>query len=130
MDAPAFPIHSFIWKVASRCNLNCTYCYVYNRSDHRWRRQPKLMSVTTARRAAQRVRDHCERHGKHDAAIIFHGGEPLLGGLGHIAELVETIEGVFEHSAVHLRLGMQSNGLLFTPEIGDFMLAHGMSMGV
>lgn len=129
-DAPAHPVHSFIWKVNSRCNLNCTYCYVYNRSDSRWREQPRRMSVATARRTAERIREHCELHGKHDAGIVFHGGEPLLGGVDHLSALVGAIEDVFAGSSVRPRIGMQSNGLLFTPEIGDFMLAHGMSMGI
>jgi uncharacterized protein len=88
------------------------------------------MSAPTARRAAERVREHCERHEKHDVAIIFHGGEPLLGGLDHLQTLVEVIESIFVGSSVRAHIGMQSNGLLFTPEIGDFMLAHNVSIGV
>ncbi len=88
------------------------------------------MSAATALQAAKRIRDHCERHEKVDVAIVFHGGEPLLGGLGHLVELVDAIEAAFRGSSVRVHLGMQSNGLLFRPEIGDFMLEHGMSMGI
>ena len=46
---PILPFHTFIWKIASRCNLNCTYCFVYNMADQRWREQPAFMSDAVAR---------------------------------------------------------------------------------
>jgi uncharacterized protein len=124
------PFHTYIWKVASRCNINCSYCYVYNLEDQRWRRQPKLMSKEVAHRAAMRIRGHCEAHGKREAAIVFHGGEPLLGGVRHLEMLTTTISEVFAGSGIDLKVGMQSNGLLFTPQIGDLLVQRGVSIGV
>src|SRR4051812_26690166 len=92
MNEPVVPFHTFLWKVASRCNLNCTYCYVYNSADRRWSRQPKLMSEKVARQVAVRLREHLEAHGKTDATVNFHGGEPLLGGIDHLRMLVGVIE--------------------------------------
>ena len=43
-----FPINEFIIKIASRCNLNCTYCYEYNQGDDSWKRASKFMSLDTA----------------------------------------------------------------------------------
>ncbi len=129
-DAPLLPFHTFLWKIASRCNLNCSYCYVYNLADARWRDQPGLMSEETARQTAVRMREHLAKHGKRDASIIFHGGEPLLGGLHHLKLLARVISETFSGSGINLAVGMQSNGLLFSPEIGDFMLDVGMSIGV
>jgi uncharacterized protein len=127
---PIVPFHTYLWKIASRCNLNCTYCYVYNRGDSRWRRQPKFMTDEVAYQTATRMREHCEAHEKESASIIFHGGEPLLGGLDHLMRLAGIIAEVFADSETKLTVGMQSNGLLFTPEIGDFMRRAGISVGV
>lgn len=124
------PFHTFLWKVASRCNLNCSYCYVYNLGDDRWREQPHFMSETVARQVSQRILDHCRAHGKEHFRVVFHGGEPLLGGLSHIEALVTILESTFADSGIRFNVGMQSNGLLFTEAIGDFMLKHRMSVGV
>ncbi|HEV8673608.1 MAG TPA: FxsB family cyclophane-forming radical SAM/SPASM peptide maturase [Methylomirabilota bacterium] len=124
------PFHTFLWKIASRCNLNCTYCYVYNSADSRWRDQPSLMSERAARQTAARIREHCEAHGKRSASIVFHGGEPLLGGLAHLEMLTTVIADTLGGTGLKLSVGIQSNGLLFDREIGDLMLARGMSIGV
>lgn len=124
------PFHTFLWKIASRCNLDCTYCYVYHSADQRWRLQPKFMPQEVARQIARRMREHLEAHDKHDAVIVFHGGEPLLGGTEHLAMLVSTIREAFDGYEAKISIGMQSNGLLFTQEIGDFMLRERMNVGI
>jgi uncharacterized protein len=122
------PFHTFLWKIASRCNINCTYCFVYNSADSLWREQPRFMSEKIARQTALRIREHCEYHNKTDIAITFHGGEPLLGGLKHLRMLVSVIEEILPDLKIHL--GMQSNGLLFTEEIGDFCLEKKIKIGI
>jgi len=83
-----------------------------------------------ARQTALRIREHCESHDKHDAHITFHGGEPLLGGVQHLEMLSSVIAETFADSGINVGISMQSNGLLFTPEIGDLMLARRISMGI
>lgn len=129
-EPPSLPFHTYLWKTASRCNLNCTYCYVYNSSDNRWRDQPNFMSLETARQTALRMREHLEQNDKKDASIVFHGGEPLLGGPSHLRQLVYTIADVFKGTDIKISLGVQTNLLLFSPEIGDFLSDVGMSVGV
>lgn len=130
LAAVPVPFHSFVVKISSRCNLDCSYCFIYNRADDRWRRQPGLMSAAVMRQTALRIREHCDRHGKASVSIIFHGGEPLLGGVRHLDELATTVGDVFADSEIEISLGMQSNGMLFDTAIGDLMLARGMSIGV
>lgn len=122
------PFHTFLWKIASRCNINCTYCFVYNSADSLWRTQPGFMSEKVARQTALRIHEHCDHHGKSDIAITFHGGEPLLGGLKHLRMLVSVIEEILPD--LKISLGMQSNGLLFTEEIGDFFLEKRINIGI
>ena len=40
-------IDTVLVKLASRCNLNCDYCYVYQMGDESWRNQPKRMTGGT-----------------------------------------------------------------------------------
>ena len=40
-------IDTVLLKVASRCNLDCSYCYVYNLGDNSWRAMPKFMALET-----------------------------------------------------------------------------------
>jgi len=124
------PFHSYILKIASRCNLNCSYCYVYNLADDRWRSQPPLMTAGVARQAAARIREHAFQNSQTHVNIVLHGGEPMIGGLHHLRQVIEAIEGIFEDTGIQLHIGAQTNLLLFTPEIGSYFLDHGVSMGV
>jgi uncharacterized protein len=127
---PVTPIHSYVLKIASRCNLNCSYCFVYNAADQSWKQQPKKMSLDVVRQIALRVRQHAERYGMDSVSIILHGGEPLLAGRDHLDTIFEEFEQCFADSTVTLGFGMQSNGLLFSPEIGDVLLKHGATIGI
>ena len=69
----------FIIKLASRCNLNCTYCYVYNKADTTWRGRPAHMSVETFQATIERMREHCLASGQRAVSVVFHGGEPTPG---------------------------------------------------
>lgn len=124
------PFHTFLWKVASRCNLDCTYCYVYNSVDQRWRLQPKLMSREVARQIAYRMREHLESYDKKDCLVTFHGGEAMLGGVEHLRMLASVLAEELAGSDVEYRISMQSNGTLFTTEIGDLMLEHKITTGI
>src|SRR4051794_26066398 len=73
-------VTTFILKIASRCNLNCTYCYVYNKGDTSYLRHPQRMSTEVAVATLGRIRQHCIRHSLPRVELIFHGGEPLLAG--------------------------------------------------
>ena len=43
------PFRQFILKIHSRCNLSCTYCYVYEMADRGWPDLPKRMDPAIAR---------------------------------------------------------------------------------
>src|SRR5690349_18876814 len=85
MDLQTLPVSDLkckllVLKVASRCNLNCTYCYMYNLGDTTYMKQPKVMSDDVVDNLIARVKKHCHMHGIDVFDFNFHGGEPLLAG--------------------------------------------------
>ncbi|HLU71594.1 MAG TPA: FxsB family cyclophane-forming radical SAM/SPASM peptide maturase [Nonomuraea sp.] len=96
-------------KVNSRCDLSCTYCYVYEMADQSWRAQPVRMTPATASRVAARVAEHVRTHGLPSVELILHGGEPLLAGPDLLAHLVTaTRDAVGGAARVGARI--QTNG--------------------
>jgi uncharacterized protein len=124
--APA-PMRSFICKVASRCDLDCDYCYVYRHADQTWRQQPPFMSLDVARALGVRIREHCETHSLTVVDVIFHGGEPLLAGLAHLRLLCDLIR---ESAAVEVRFRMQTNGVRFDDAALRFCQEYGFLVGL
>lgn len=130
LDTKLVPFHTFILKIASRCNLNCTYCFVYNSADSSWKSQPQFMSESVVSKTAYRMLEHCKLHDKKDLEIVFHGGEPLLGGVSHLSMLTSVIKETFFGSGIKVKLSMQTNGLLLNPQICEFMKAEKIRTGI
>lgn len=108
-------ISCFLLKVASRCNLNCDYCYMYQHADQSWKKQPKFMSFDTVKNLASRINSYCIENGIKNIVVVFHGGEPLLYGVKKIISIKQTIEKLcFEN--VDIDFSMQTNGVLLDEE--------------
>lgn len=124
------PLNEFIFKVESRCNLNCDYCYVYNLGDESWRTAPRFMTPAVAKSAAERIRQHAVDHGVPGVGISFHGGEPLLRGVGPLRQLHGIIDDALGDVAVEYSL--QTNATLVTEEIArelaDMQIRVGVSL--
>ena len=89
LDPPVFS--SFLLKVASRCNLACDYCYVYQHGDDSWRDMPKLMSRDTIEHVVQQVTEYFTKTPVPESTFVFHGGEPLLWGAERIASTADLL---------------------------------------
>ncbi len=105
----------FILKVASRCNLNCSYCYVYNKGDNTWQSRPSIMPAAVFTAAVGRIRRSCQLSGQTVAQIVFHGGEPCLAGAARLkAWCREMRDGLRGVAAPHFAI--QTNGTLIDEE--------------
>jgi radical SAM/SPASM domain FxsB family protein len=105
------PIDTFIVKVASRCNLACSYCYEFFAYDQSWRTRPSKMNVDTARQIGKRVGEHAIANDLRRVSVLLHGGEPLLVGIEQLEQLLSAMtEGV--EGRTEIRLGLQTNGVL------------------
>lgn len=121
------PFYTFLIKIASLCNLNCSYCYVYQTPDDSWKWKPKLLEKDIAQQIATRIQEHVSEHDLNDVTIVFHGGEPLLAGVGRLKELVQIISSTIR---CKIHWGMQTNGTLLDKNIIEFLFENNFQIGI
>lgn len=119
----------FVFKVASRCNLNCSYCYVYNKGDSSWRSRPTFMPDEVFDAGLERIHDWCLSTGQPRVDILFHGGEPLLVGPERLhnwcARATEGLRGVAQTT-----FSLQTNATLINEDWITVFLMHDIQIGI
>jgi uncharacterized protein len=124
-----WPFRQFLFKVHSRCNLSCDYCYVYEMADQSWRSRPVTMSTEVVAQAATRIADHVSRHNLDEIRVILHGGEPLMAGQEFFVNLATTVREAIPPECT-LEFGMQTNAVLLDESFLDVLLAQRIRVGV
>jgi len=128
-DEAHVPPLSFVLKVVSRCNLNCSYCYVYNKGDETWRDRPGFISDDVFRAALERIRSYCYRSGQETTHLTFHGGEPCLAGperFGRWCRMATEVLG----NTVSPRLAVQTNATLLDQRWMKVFVEHDVTVSV
>lgn len=130
-SAPAGPVpfRTFILKVANRCNIDCDYCFVFNSKDQVARRLPARMDLAVAEATARRIGEHACAHGLRTVHVVLHGGEPLLVGTGHMADLLETVRSGVP-SGTRVLFELQTNGTLLSGAWLDLFERYEVAVGV
>jgi len=119
-------IDTVLLKVASRCNIDCRYCYVYNMGDSGWSRMPKQMSRETCRATAAALAGLAREQGR-SFAVVLHGGEPLLLGAAKLGYAISTLR---EALPADCAVSIQTNGILISREILDLCSAARVTLSV
>jgi uncharacterized protein len=128
-ESDARLVTEYVLKVASRCDLACDHCYVYDDPEQVWLRQPPRMELAVAQLAATRIAEHAARHGLARVAVILHGGEPLLLGEERLFPIVAALRSTIEPVA-ELDLRIQSNGTLLTAQLCEGLARYSVSIGI
>lgn len=105
-------------KATERCNLNCTYCYMFNGGDKSYLKKPAIMSQNVVDAMMRRVRSHCSRHNLSDFTFVLHGGEPLVAPPKFYRGFAEAAKRVLGDK-IQVRFALQTNGTLLTEEWCD-----------
>ena len=118
-------IDTVLIKVASRCNIDCSYCYVYHMGDSGWSRAPKTISQETVEATAEALALLAAEQGRR-FEIVLHGGEPFLLGAAYLGFVISTLRGKLpDHS-----ISVQTNGILITDAILDACAKAHVSLSV
>ncbi|MEL6558087.1 MAG: radical SAM protein [Bacteroidota bacterium] len=121
-------IKTYIVKVASRCNLNCSYCYMYNMGDTTYLQQPKFMDMGIVRAFAERLKEYYKDREQNSIYIAFHGGEPLMASPEFYQEAVKIIRDTL--NGVEVYFTMQTNGTLLTEEWAKLLNELDIQVGI
>ena len=66
------PISQLLIKVASRCNIDCSYCYWFR--DPAVYSKPKMMSDAVLEQLFRRMEEHAVAHKLAVLPVVLHGG--------------------------------------------------------
>lgn len=123
-------LDQIVLKVTQACNLNCTYCYVYNRGDSSWLTRPPLIGDHVIQQLARRIVEHCTDYDLDSFTVEIHGGEPLLIGHGRMRAIFEHLRSRVRIKC--LRIVLQTNGLLLDDAwlalFSEFDVSFGISL--
>ena len=122
------PITQLLVKVATRCNIDCSYCYWFR--DAAVYNKPKLMSADVLHQLLQRIEQHVARYSLVDFPIILHGGEPLLWGVENFHRFAEACEGISSRTGCEIPVAVTTNGVLIDDEWLDCFETRNISVAI
>ena len=119
-------IDTVLVKAASRCNLDCSYCYVYNLGDEGWKSQPRRMSDAVIGAVTDQLSllSHTQSR---PLSVVLHGGEPLLLGIDLTRRLIAGLKSSLRADA---GLHIQTNGVLLTDEFIDLFDRYDVGISI
>jgi uncharacterized protein len=132
-DAESFdfhdqPISQLLVKVATRCNIDCSYCYWFR--DASVYDKPKLMSEAVLQQLLQRIEEHVTTFPLTDFPVVLHGGEPLLWGVANFRVFAEACRAISERTGCDIPIAVTTNGVLIDDEWLDCFESSRISVAI
>lgn len=118
-----------VYKVAERCNINCTYCYYFNMGEETAFARPPLASIDVTETLARWIAQGCEELGIACAQVVFHGGEPTLMGAKRFGDACRLLRDIIEPVAT-VSLGIQTNGTLLDDQWVAAFMENRVAVGI
>lgn len=122
------PFSTVILKLTAFCNLNCSYCYMFNLADRTFERVPRYCSTEVALATVRRLADHVRAEGRTRMHVVLHGGEPLLWPREQFQRLFDEIAAI-RASGLEVGVSLQTNGLQTPREVIALLSRHDVTLG-
>ena len=118
-----------VLKIAERCNINCSYCYMFNRGNEDYLTHPVYIHKDIIEATAKFLAKGAAELKIKTTRIIFHGGEPLMLKKVRFAEMCEIL--LREISPLStVKLSLQTNAILIDDEWIDIFEKYQIAVGV
>lgn len=121
--------HQIILKIASRCNLYCTYCHWFR--DKEVFKEPKVFQKDVEDAFFVRLKSYLSRNPEiKELSLIFHGGEPLLFPKERYQAFFDKVDLLEKELDVKLPMAMTSNGTMMTDDWARFLLERRIGVSI
>jgi uncharacterized protein len=118
-----------VLKVSERCNISCSYCYMFNQANDEYATRPAYMAQETVKALGSFLSQAAAVHRTERVHVIFHGGEPMMMKPSRFDEVCSELEEALG-TQCHLRLSMQTNAMLVDARWLDVLIKHDVGVGV
>ncbi len=116
----------FIKPVGARCNLRCGYCYYLEKLNITGSGISSVMNDATLENC---IKKHYLASTGDTVLFTWHGGEPLLAGIGFYEKVLSFQKKYLPVGKCFLN-GIQTNGTLITKEWCDFFASNRFVIGI
>ncbi len=128
-DSDGNPVFNFVLlKLASRCNIACTYCYWFR--DAEVYKKPAVLTIEAEDAFCQKLEEHIRENDLEEFVVVFHGGEPLLFPKHRFVKLLEKFNGIEERTGAMIVRGVSTNAVLIDDEYAEILAKYAVSPSV
>ena len=118
-----------ILKVCERCNINCTYCYVFNLGNEISTNSKPIISQQIIKDLKKFFERASQEYDIETIQVDFHGGEPLLIGKKRFENAChELVSG--NYNGARFDIACQTNAILIDNEWIDIFSKYNISVGI
>lgn len=116
------PFTFILVKLASRCNINCTYCYWFRDADVY--KKPAVLTPEAEDAFCDRLEEHIVEHALDEFTVVFHGGEPLLFPKRRFVKLQKKLSAIEKRTGCVIERGVSTNAILIDDEWAEILKTH------
>ena len=120
---------SVVLKIVERCNINCTYCYMFNMDDQTYMNRPKYITIDTIKSVANFLKNGALELELDKITLEFHGGEPLMLRIQTFDEMCSIFTAELKE-LVDLTLILQTNAMLINDSWVQAFIKHDVGFGI
>lgn len=118
-----------VYKVAERCNINCSYCYYFNMGEESALDRPARAAPEVTEALGRWLAQGCAELDIPQVKLSFHGGEPTMVGPRAFEAACLTL-GESVGRVAELFLSLQTNGVLIDEPWAEIFARHRVGVGI
>jgi len=118
-----------VLKTVERCNINCTYCYIFNQSDTSWKQRPIYIKPDVIKQTAAFLNQAIIDLSINQILIVFHGGEPMMQKRRDFDAMCHTFRNSLPKE-IECNFSIQTNATLINKDWINLFQKHRVSISV